>query len=469
MKKILSFLPALALLIAMPACQQNDPEQPGEVVTPVDTATVYNPDSTIQTEYTIFLYGNAGGAMDDCIENAWNAIKPVLKDRSVRFVSCYKYGKPSPDFAGKYGQPGMLTLFELTCETDLATAIDDDSEEWPDFDMYDPAWLSAFINMGKEMFPAKHYAFILYGHGGGFDATSDYETPADAQNGPKKAVIYDEWFAGKGSRRALSNKEFAQGILNSDIKKMDCIFMHNCVMGNLETLTEMVGITDYIVTSAHPLAATQTDNILAFVKAIAHNQKADVPTILTRMMQYTDPHWYTAYEDQSMMANGDIEALRLIEIPEMNKNIKRLGERLLALYPTQQAAIDRATDHVYRFVEGHHFYDTEDYARLLAKETGDAELKSIYSDIQAGFQKMTIKRLEAHGNPNAPYDHLSLSIYLMDKEAYNSVQTDPADEQLQTVRRDAYEQSTFHKTTGWGNWLNTNTQVPTNNPIGLTF
>ena len=468
MKKILSFLPALALLVAMPACQQNEPEEPEDVVTPVDTATVYNPDSTLQTEYTIFLYGNAGGAMDDCIESAWNAIKPVLKDRTVRFVSCYKYGKPGYDFAGKYGQPGMLTLFELTCETDLATEIDDDSQQWPDFDMYDPEWLSLFLNQGKQMFPAKHYAFILYGHGGGFDATSDYEE-SEAQNGPKKAVIYDEWFAGKGSKRALTNKEFAQGILNSDIKKMDCIFLHNCMMGNLESLTEMVGITDYIVTSAHPLAATQTDNILAFVKAIAHNQKADMATILKRMMQYTDSHWFDAYTDKSMLANGDIEALHLNQIPDMNKNIKRLGERLIALYPTQQAAIDRATDHVYRFMEENHFYDTEDYARLLAQETGDAELKSIYSDIQAGFKKMTISRLEAHGNENAPFDHLSLSIYLMNKEAYNAVQIDPADSLLQTVRRAAYEQSTFHKTTGWGNWLNTNTQAPTNNPTGLTM
>ncbi len=467
MKKIfLSFIPMLAFLISMPGCQQNAPE---EIVTPVDTATVYNPDTTIQTEYTIFLYGNAGGAMDDCIENSWEAIMPVLKDRSVRFVSCYKYGKPSEDFAGKYGQPGMLTIFELTCATDLAKAVDDDSEQWPDFDMYDPAWLSAFIDMGKELFPAKHYAFILYGHGGGFDATSDYEAPTDAKNSIKRAAIYDEWFEGKGSKRALSNKEFAQGIKNSDLQKMDCIFMHNCMMGNLETLTEMVGTTDYIITSAHALAAMQTDNILAFVKAIAHNQKADMPTILTRMMQYTDPHWYTAYQDDPMFANGDIEALRLNEIPKMNNNIKRLGDRIRALYPTQQASIDQATDNVYKYTNDLYFFDTEDYARLLAQNTKDTELEAIYRDIKAGFQDMTISRLEAHSNPDAPFDHLSLSIYLMDKDTYNGVQVDPQDTLLQTVRREAYEQTTFHQTTGWGNWLNTNAKVPTNNPTGLAL
>ena len=465
-KQFLFLIPMLALLIGMTGCQQNAPE---ENATPVDTATVYNPDTTIQTEYTIFLYGNAGGAMDDCIESAWEAIKPVLKDRSVRFVSCYKYGKPGEDFAGKYGQPGMLTLFELTCATDLAKEVDDDSEEWPDFDMYDPAWLSAFINLGKEQFPAKHYAFILYGHGGGFDATSDYEAPTDAKNGIHKAVIYDEWFRGSGSKSALSNKEFAQGIQNSDLRKLDCIFLHNCMMGNLETLTEMVGTTDYIITSSHPLAAAQTDNILAFVKAIVHNQRADMPTILTRMMEYTDPHWYAAYEDKHMLANGDIEALRLNEVPEMNKNIKRLGDRIMALYPTQQAAIDQATDNVYKYMEDLYFYDTEDYARLLAQNTKDTELEAIYRDIQAGFQDMMISRLEAHGNPDAPFDHLSLSICLMDKDTYNGVQVDPSDPLLQTVRRDAYEQTIFHQTTGWGEWLNTNTQVPTNNPTGLTL
>jgi len=464
-KQFLSLIPMLALLIGMTGCQQNAPE---ETVTPVDTATVYNPDTNIQTEYTIFLYGNAGGAMDNCVENCWEAIKPVLKDRSVRFVSCYKYGKPGENFAGKYGQPGMLTLFELTCATDLAKAVDDDSEEWPDFDMYDPAWLSAFINLGKELFPAKHYAFILYGHGGGFDATSDYEEPTDAKNGIRRAVIYDEWYKGTGSKRALSNKEFAQGIKDSDLRKMDCIFMHNCFMGNLESLTEVVGTTDYIITSAHPLAA-QTDNILAFVKAIAHNQRADMPTILTRMMKYTDPHWYTVYEDKNVSVNGDLEALRLNEIPQMNKNIKRLSDRILALYPTRQASIDQATDNVYRYAKGRYFFDTEDYARLLAQNTKDTELEAIYRDIKAGFRDMMISRLEAHGNPNAPFDHLSLSIYLMDKDTYNDVQVDPKDTLLQTIRRDAYEQTTFHQTTGWGNWLNTNTQVPTNNPTGFTL
>ena len=43
------FLLNLALLGLFTGCQQNAPE---ETVTPVDTATVYNPDTTIQPEYT---------------------------------------------------------------------------------------------------------------------------------------------------------------------------------------------------------------------------------------------------------------------------------------------------------------------------------------------------------------------------------------------------------------------------------
>lgn len=47
--------------------------------------------------------------------------------------------------------------------------------------------------------PARNYAFLLFGHGGGFDKNVDYEKDlrkADpTQPGTNRAVLYDEWIS----------------------------------------------------------------------------------------------------------------------------------------------------------------------------------------------------------------------------------------------------------------------------------
>lgn len=64
-------------------------------------------------------------------------------------------------------------------------------------------------------------------------------------------------------------------------------------------------------------------------------------------------------------------------------------------------------------------------------------------------------------DPQASLDEFTLSMFMMDKETYAK--------QVGTYRytyRDAYEYSRFHKKTGWGNWINTNTHTPQGNPTG---
>ena len=61
-------------------------------------------------------------------------------------------------------------------------------------------------------------------------------------------------------------------------------------------------------------------------------------------------------------------------------------------------------------------------------------------------------------------DSYSLSVVLVDHEAYNTSPT------LGLFSyRQAYQYSTFHQYTGWGTWLDNNLQLPTGNPCGQSF
>ena len=77
------------------------------------------------SKYTVFVYGNAGGKMDEIIEfGFWERVQKYLTDHNnVRVICMYKYGKDQPEigkgFTGKYAAPGDIVWFELKDTTDL--------------------------------------------------------------------------------------------------------------------------------------------------------------------------------------------------------------------------------------------------------------------------------------------------------------------------------------------------------------
>ena len=81
---------------------------------------------------------------------------------------------------------------------------------------------------------------MLYGHGAGFNAKDDFYKEPIAST---RAVLYDEGFQGRG----MNMYEFRQGIEASAIKHPQMIYFHNCLMGNLESLTTLRYLTDYFV------------------------------------------------------------------------------------------------------------------------------------------------------------------------------------------------------------------------------
>ena len=125
-----------------------------------------NPDVPQLADYTVIIYGMAGGAIDNYIEDIWEETQTWLPDGKIRVLALNKYGAESESFAGKYGAPGEVLSFELDKDTKF-DSLHQEGADGKDFKLYDPANLMALLNRAKNELPAKEYVLVLYGHGGG--------------------------------------------------------------------------------------------------------------------------------------------------------------------------------------------------------------------------------------------------------------------------------------------------------------
>ena len=445
--------------------------------------------------YTVFVYGNAGGTMDKIIEYGfWEKIQPLLKDHNnVRVVCFYKYGKDLPPkmrFTGKYADPGDIVWFELNDTTDLENLRSEGlqaqgyEKEAKAMKLCDPTTVNAFIQLSSLVCPAEQYVFSIWGHGSGLDPMNDvpgkYEDPAAAS--ATRGVIGDEWNEGE----ELDMYELSSAIRSAGLSRLNTIFFHNCLMGNMETLTELRGLSDYIVASAH-LLVSEGELLTEYVRGLL--EKGNTEDAIAQMFERVHPKWEQSYhgfndEDDGSKTeywfNGDYKLIRTAKLDAIISATKRLADRLLALYPTQRETIDKATKEVYRFntyIKNkqspdksigysylYPFFDLADYAHLLTKETGDAEMAAISADLDKSFREAFVHYVDVNTNEQH-LDHYTLSVCLTHNDIYTADFIKSSSNPPFLCNFDqGYEQTTFHKLTGWGNWLRTNQQLLWGNP-----
>jgi len=455
-KKLLWMLAAIFLCgtMALISCSdsndsKNDKESPNS-----DPATTED-----LADYTVFIYGHAGGQMDFIIDGVLDEVKPLLTDKKkVRVLFFYKYGhkmKEDP-FTGKYANEDEVLRFELTADTDLDKLRTEACfEEKSQFQLYSQENLTAQLNWAAKTAPAKNYIVMLYGHGAGFNAKDDYYKEPIS---PTRAVLYDEGFSGRG----MNMYEFRWAIEASDIKHPKMIYFHNCLMGNLESLTTLRNLTDYFVGSQHVLAS-KGHIIIEFVKGL--QQTTDIEAATKQMFSNLND-WKASYvlPEENYTCNGDLFFMKSSGIEEINEQMDRLCSRIRELYPTQQEAIDRATCKVYQPYQNASLFDAADYADCLARETGDAQLQTISKDLRASFNKSFIARDHVNNRPDFLNDY-TLSVTLVDKTTFAQEYTDDTNNMF--LFGDSYKACNFHENTGWGHWLSENMQKPTGNPFGM--
>lgn len=427
-------------------------------------------------KYTVFVYGNAGGEMDNVIEfGFWERVKQYLTDHdNVRVVCLYKYGKDEVkgdvhSFTGKYAEPGDIVWFELTDKTDLNKIREDGmqaigmGEEAKKLKICDPNTLRMFLEFSSLACPADDYVFAIWGHGSGFDPMSD--VPGKYQVLQSRGVMTDEWV----NDEWMDMYEIYDALQAAGIERLNTLLFHNCFMGNIESLTQARTFADYILASGHMLSS---DGILLteFVRGLVETGNAESAGGL--MFERSTPSWQNGYmkdAEPGEFPNGDYKMIRTDKFDAIISAVKDLSDRIIALYPTQKEAIDRASGKVYRYHKYSYphvypFFDIADYAHKLAQETGDLQLASISNAIDDAFEEAFVHYRDVN-NSNQHLNHYTLSVCLLDKDFYNfDYKTANPGKNILSNFNEGYEKCDFHKLTGWGNWLKINEKRLTTNP-----
>jgi len=435
--------------------------------------------STVKAKVGIIIYGNAGGNMDELIESYFfDKVAPLLSDPSnVRVGVCYKYGRDKDNviampggetitiphtFTGKYAKSGQVVLFELTSKTPLSSGSlgENFGTDWSDMEMYDESTLTEIINHFKLMMPAEKYVMLIYGHGGGWDSQNDYvrEAPATGlARAATRGVLYDEWSESYIGSDALDMYEFRRAVEKSQIPHFDGLFIHSCLMGNMESLSDIYSLADYTICSMHTLYSS-LETMVSLVKQLQKDD--DFVTASKAMLK----ECYEASDKQYTEENGDMKLVDNKEFAKLLPICKKLSSRLQAVYPEKKAEIDNATKKdVYRIDDTSIFVDLQYYAEQMAKATGDAELKAIADELGAQMKKTIMANNCYYHCPksNGVKPDFSFSVVALDKTAYQK------EGGVNYTFQTAYEYTNFHKQTEWGNWLNTVESNPTlDNPMG---
>ena len=280
----------------------------------------------------------------------------------------------------------------------------------------------------------------------------------------------DEWVDGEW----MDMYQMYDAMKAAGIDHFNTLMFHNCYMGNIETLTQAHSFADYIFASAHALSSNG-ELMTEFVRGLV--ETGDPVKAGGLMFERCTPKWQNSYLDEAegMIANGDYKMIRTDKFEPIVDAAKQLCDRLLTLYPTQKEAIDRATKSVYR-VEGIRdegnmkyewekpFFDIANYAQLLAKETGDAELKTISATLDNAFKEAFIHYRDVNYSKEH-LDHYTLSVCLLNHKYYtHDYKTRMPELGALNNYNEGYEKCDFHKLTGWGKWLDTNEQDLGNNP-----
>ncbi len=405
------------------------------------------------------FYGTIGESNDPEAEDMWRIAQKQLKGNDdVRMMVCWKYAKPE-HFKGMYAEPGDLVMFELTDTTDLSKIGKNYAQNKPEQAMFDEALLTEYINYAAEKAPAENYCLLMFGHGAGFDATTDYEKElrkfTGNQQGRTRGLLYDEWIPLKGNMAnsdALNMYEMMRAIHFSKVPHFNLVLFYDCLMGNVESLYDMYEMTDYMVVSEHTMMMNNIP-FEQFLKAFA--QQEDIETACRTALANIPKEWDDSYVLLDMLPwNGDMKLIKCSEMEGLLAPARKLSARLRELYPTKQTELDAALLRTYQVYNHVQLYDFADYAHKVAEETQDEQLKQISQEIDDAFSRMILARREVHNCKYGNLPQFTLSVVLNSQATYLK-----AVPQGYTFKQ-AYEYTNWHIFTEWGLWLETNQQEP---------
>lgn len=184
-------------------------------------------------DYTVMLYGCAGGNLDQYIRKNMNDAAKYGATDKVKMTALLKYSRGTSD--------SKATFYDLQDKKFTKEVIGDTK-----YNLGDPQHLTDFINKSKELYPANNYILIITNHGSEWE--SQYDRPVDT-----KAMVFDD-----NTNTALSIYGLAEGIKRSG-ERMSCVYPDICLFAMFATMNQLEGQADYVISSANTVIGSGGD------------------------------------------------------------------------------------------------------------------------------------------------------------------------------------------------------------------
>ena len=457
-----------------------------------------------EADYTVMLYTVGGGNLDNQIEtdikNAAGAIK--ADNKKVRYLIQYKYSSQASinGISGflPSGKPGHVYRYEaspniVNTEKSPMLLLKDDyiygtQNEKAEF--FQPDSIVNFMKYCQKVAPAKNYILVLSDHGGGYAVNDDYDKSLEKMG--TRATCFDDNLAGRG----ITCKEIRTALEKSGMH-LTMLYFDCCLMNNMETLSEVINLTDYVLASGHTNGG---GNHQAFVEELYNASAGDAFT--DAMSRYAKT---CALRNSMLWMLHGVTWARNVDF--VLTDMKKFPAILTALRDYVDFAIKNmggaqaedfqyAASDCYQYSPGFPLYDLRDYCeKLQANAFGHlpnewhyydnlenalqaAQVCHYYSIQSEGYKEITPHWLSYNVSLGAKgfigstiLKKEPTKIYGYNKDG-NLATVDISNLNLTVLGKNTpwfawsqtYHQLEFDKQTGWSRWLEANTGFPINNP-----
>jgi len=470
--------------------------------------------------YNMMIYSVGGGNLDDNMEEELEDLMLYreLDSTNVAIFVQMKYSsaegirqqklRSKNKFGEKYvpgGKPATVYRYEMTDDLMPLEDKKDDinhyfeltaAERWGDAhaEMFQPDSVASFVRYCKREAPADNYVMVMYGHGSGWavDAPEDqYHDVGMSHIG----VLLDDNL----KQRAMTARELRQGLERAGVH-LKLLYLDCCMLNNIEFLSELTGVTDYVIASGHTNRGGSFSHFLKALESIAQgcDFKREMTAYLDSVaLEHND--YLPPSKDTKVPMNKDFVLTDMKKLPAVWGAMRRFIDYLCKYEAGSDDDYVEASTKCYQYFNDEPMYDMLDYCRLLVEGPyrDSQELRGIYNELKRAVRAAQVYHAYALDHTELKVNYpLSYSITLgaqgklQDnfKEGYSGDHlgyrcyndeghpvlwqasrnrflaiTDEAPN-VQTEWKNTIYTTEFEKRTGWSRWLKLNPAMPLHNP-----
>lgn len=332
-------------------------------------------------EWTILVFMNGDNNLEGFgIQN----INDMEKTGSSKDVNVIVEFDRSPDWDDSNGNWSATKIFYITQDNNLEKISSREIEDLGEVDMASSVSLEDFIMYTMENYPAKHYALILWNHGGGWLGFSNDDTD------------YPMGLSVSGLAVALKN------IVDEKKIKFDIIGFDMCLMSMLEVYAQIADFANVAIASEELEPGTGW-NYEGMLKFITENPTSNARTFASQITK----SYYDFYEGKDSAIT--LSAIDLSKINGLIASISAISPKINSDMELAWKEIARANNRVERYATtaGRSYIDIFNLFDLLVPTAPGTDLSNDLTAAQKAVSEAVIDNVKG----SAHYFSTGISIY----------------------------------------------------------